>query len=47
MNKLVIGLGVLGLYYLSKKGVIGTKDDPKKVPNLPSLIVTGKHSTSY
>lgn len=42
MNNLVIGLGVLGLYYLSKKGVIGTKDNPKKVPNLPPLDVTGK-----
>ena len=42
MNNLVIGLGVLGLYYLSKKGVIGTKDDPKKVPNLPPLDSTGK-----
>ena len=30
MNKLVLGLGVLGLYYLSKKGIIGTKDNPKK-----------------
>ena len=42
MNKLVLGLGVLGLYYLSKKGIIGTKDNPKKVPNLPPLDVTGK-----
>ncbi len=42
MNSLVIGLGVLGIYYLSKRGVILTKDDPKRVPNLPPLDVTGK-----
>lgn len=42
MNNLVIGLGVLGLYYLNKKGIIGTKDDPKKVPNLPPKGPTGE-----